>query len=614
MSGIKSKAVTQWFLRLLISLFFFVLTACGGNDSGSAENIAESKATTELPSGLQKLALTGGGTLTAYATIDGDAANRKIMTINSAGAGSASVSIPGLSRAPHTIVIRYFYAVGGENYLLAIAVKNIDLSSGSGSLFFRSLEYDTDSFDYDSDNISNVAELKAGTSPGIRTDITAPVFTSGRRIRVPENTTVTGYTAVATDADGSTVRYSLVGGVDQALFSIDSNTGVLSFKNPVDFEAPVDSDQNNTYVLGIMATDGVNPVAQSVTVTISDTALESFSVIPQYRSVLLNGNEKGADSYNLYYSSDKAFDTNNYLIHNDGTYLTNVSLPMNVSKLDNGKAYYFVLEAVYGSKKILSAEISGRPNELAFNGFIFAMDAAADGRLYLGGDFTSVGVVSGGGVAVKSTSGRPGAGDYPLVDGTVYAVVTDNQGGWYIGGSFRRVGGLARNNLAHLLADGSVDSGWDPSASSVVYALGLSTDGKTLYAGGNFTVMGGKPRNYLASIGADGSLGSWDPNANGVVRALAVSADGKTVYVGGGFTTMGAGGATRNYLAAIGTDGSLGNWDPDAGAAVSALAISADGKTVYVGGLFTTMGGAGGTTRNYLATIGTDGSLGNWDP
>ncbi|VAW69358.1 hypothetical protein MNBD_GAMMA09-1676, partial [hydrothermal vent metagenome] len=145
-----------------------------------------------------------------------------------------------------------------------------------------------------------------------------------------------------------------------------------------------------------------------------------------------------------------------------------------------------------------------------------------------------------------------------------------------------------------------------PNANNIVVALGISADGKTVYAGGDFTTMGvaGVSRNYLAAIGTDGSLASWDPNVNNSVRALVISVDGKTVYVGGWLTNVA--GTNRGYLAAIGTDGSLGSWNPRADSIVYALAVSADGKTVYMGGRFSNIGVV---LRGNFAAIGTDGVL-----
>ena len=69
----------------------------------------------------------------------------------------------------------------------------------------------------------------------------APLFTSGATISVDENNTATGYTAAATDAENNTVTFSLSGGTDQAKFSIDTSSGVLSFQTAADFETPSDS-------------------------------------------------------------------------------------------------------------------------------------------------------------------------------------------------------------------------------------------------------------------------------------------------------------------------------------------------------------------------------------
>ncbi len=84
----------------------------------------------------------------------------------------------------------------------------------------------------------------------------APVFTSANAINAAEGSIVTGYTATATDADGDVLTFSTSGGVDQAEFSIDAVTGVLSFVNPPDFAAPTDADGNNAYEVQLTVDDG----------------------------------------------------------------------------------------------------------------------------------------------------------------------------------------------------------------------------------------------------------------------------------------------------------------------------------------------------------------------
>ena len=69
----------------------------------------------------------------------------------------------------------------------------------------------------------------------------APVITSDgagatASVNVAENgTAVTTVTATDLDA-GSTLTYSIVGGADAAKFTVDANTGALSFVSAPDYE------------------------------------------------------------------------------------------------------------------------------------------------------------------------------------------------------------------------------------------------------------------------------------------------------------------------------------------------------------------------------------------
>jgi hypothetical protein len=77
-------------------------------------------------------------------------------------------------------------------------------------------------------------------------------------------------TAVHTFTASEAVTWSLVGGADQARFSINSS-GALSFIAAPDFEAPTDSDSNNTYVVQVRAVDAAgNASLQTVTVTVDN--------------------------------------------------------------------------------------------------------------------------------------------------------------------------------------------------------------------------------------------------------------------------------------------------------------------------------------------------------
>ena len=88
-------------------------------------------------------------------------------------------------------------------------------------------------------------------------------------------TSVLTYTATDVDA-GSSLSFS-ISGTDAADFAINSSSGVLTFASSPDFEAPADSDTNNTYVVLITVSDGALSDTQTLTVTITN-ANESASI------------------------------------------------------------------------------------------------------------------------------------------------------------------------------------------------------------------------------------------------------------------------------------------------------------------------------------------------
>lgn len=83
---------------------------------------------------------------------------------------------------------------------------------------------------------------------------------------VAENTA-----AVHTFTANETVTWSLNGGADVALFTINSTTGALSFLTGRNFEAPGDVGGDNLYVVGVRATDTAgNASTQTVTITVTN--------------------------------------------------------------------------------------------------------------------------------------------------------------------------------------------------------------------------------------------------------------------------------------------------------------------------------------------------------
>ncbi len=97
-------------------------------------------------------------------------------------------------------------------------------------------------------------------------DRTAPTITSNANLASDENST-TGPTITASEG----VVFSIIGGADQALISINQQLGNLTFNSAPDFEVPVDAGADNTYEIIVKAIDQVGlTVTQTVTIQIND--------------------------------------------------------------------------------------------------------------------------------------------------------------------------------------------------------------------------------------------------------------------------------------------------------------------------------------------------------
>ncbi len=138
-----------------------------------------------------------------------------------------------------------------------------------------------------------------------------PVITSNgggatATISIAENTTAVT-TVTATDVGPLPLVYSIDGGADAALFTINPATGALSFKMAPDFEMPTDAGANNVYDVIVKVSDGGTPAlsdTQAIAVTVTNvngitvngtSANETINGTPEADT--LNGNG-GNDTLN----------------------------------------------------------------------------------------------------------------------------------------------------------------------------------------------------------------------------------------------------------------------------------------------------------------------------
>ena len=267
------------------------------------------------------------------------------------------------------------------------------------------------------------------------------------------------------------------------------------------------------------------------------------------------------------------------------------------------------------------------------NSFVYSVAVQTDGKILLAGSFTSLQPNGAGSATPRNFIARVNAdgtldtGFDPKASGTVYSVAVQADGKILLGGQFTTLqpngaaSATARHDIARVNADGTLDSGFDPNPSSTVLSVAVQADGKILL-GGQFNNLqpNGAPsattRNNIARVNANGTLdASFDPNANNQVNSVAVQADGN-ILLGGGFTTLQPNGApsatARNRIARVNTDGTLdAGFDPNASSSVFSVAVQADGK-ILLGGQFFGLqpnGAASGTTRQFIARVNADGTL-----
>jgi uncharacterized delta-60 repeat protein/uncharacterized repeat protein (TIGR01451 family) len=222
---------------------------------------------------------------------------------------------------------------------------------------------------------------------------------------------------------------------------------------------------------------------------------------------------------------------------------------------------------------------------------IFDLALMEDGKIVIGGSFNTYNGVSRPYFAVLNTNGtlntsfNPGVG----ADDTVNAVAVQRDGKVLIGGDFTSVNNVPRRGIARLNADGSVDRSFEPGkgANGSVRTITVQSDGSIL-VGGSFTAVNDTDRRYLARLNPDGTVDATFLNglagADNVVLDIVQQLDGKLVVVGD-FTTFNA--VTRHRITRLNPNGSTDptiNFGEGANAFISSVLIQPDRKIVIAGG------------------------------
>lgn len=153
-----------------------------------------------------------------------------------------------------------------------VTLENGTVRYEQGSLFdsLRAGESVTDTFTY------TVSDGRGGTDTatvtvtinGVNDD---PDIVSAAAASVEENSDEPVLTVDAEDVDSDNVTFSIFGGADASLFTIDPATGALRFINSPDFENPADAGGDNVYDVTVAAlNEHGGQSTQEIAVTVTD--------------------------------------------------------------------------------------------------------------------------------------------------------------------------------------------------------------------------------------------------------------------------------------------------------------------------------------------------------
>lgn len=266
------------------------------------------------------------------------------------------------------------------------------------------------------------------------------------------------------------------------------------------------------------------------------------------------------------------------------------------------------------------------------NGNVLAIALQSDGKIIIGGGFTTIDTVTVNRIARLNSDGTRdttfNTGSNIGANGSCSSLAIQPDGKILVGGAFTTMRGVTQNGIARLNTDGSLDTTFNTGANPGTSLTGggaaqgprkiiVQPDGKILI-GGDFASVRGVTQNGFARLETDGSLDTTfntgtNPGVGGGtgVRDMILLDDGK-IIIGGAWNAL-RGTLLQNISRDIGKLNADGTRDTswpnpsntDATTDIYALELQFDDK-IFVGGLFNTMKGA---TVNDYCRLKSDGTL-----
>lgn len=311
----------------------------------------------------------------------------------------------------------------------------------------------------------------------------------------------------------------------------------------------------------------------------------------------------------------------------DTTFVTGTGFDNYVSDIDMTSSGKLIVSGMfntyngsnYSKVAVLNEDgsvFSGFANSIGADAYVRDVLVMANGKILLGGDFNNYnGSEHKKLVRLNSDGTVDNTFVFPGASGSITTITEDAQGRLVIGGSFSSIGGdFAFHNVIRLNQDGSVDAAINAGIFNNVYCVRID-ESQNILISGNFWI-GFANGTYINKIMKVTSANTIDYSfnqfrgADQTVLSFAMQPEGK-LLVGGEFERYDA--QSRGKIARILPNGSLDpSFNPGTGCTggnfggeVSKILQQNDGR-IIIAGEFTAYNGV---PRRSLARINADGSL-----
>lgn len=278
--------------------------------------------------------------------------------------------------------------------------------------------------------------------------------------------------------------------------------------------------------------------------------------------------------------------------------------------------------------RIIRLETNGSVNNIfgsniGFNNKVNVISNTLNNKILVGGDFTKYNGVS---VSKIIRLNNDGSIDGSFNTGTgfnnmVNAIATQSDGKILVGGNFTSYNGIPALYLTRLNADGTIDSGFlnqtgfIQSSSYRVNFIKLQSDNKILVGG--YVNSAIPSRGNLKRLNSNGSIDTsfnlffpTSPGSFTEIKSIILQSDGKIIL--GGEITLPLGSTVLRNIVRINSNGSYDTsfvsqigFNP--GGKVNSMFLQSDNK-IIVGGQFTSYNGV---SSNKIVRINNDGTIDN---